>query len=318
MTIEKQLIERIGRRVKLRDLHVLMTVQQAGSMGKAALQLNTTQSAVSRSIADLEHAVGVRLLDRSRQGIELTKYGQAVVDCGVAVFDDLRQGVKNIEFLTDPTAGEVGVGGNEVIVAGLLPAVFNRLRNRYPKIAVGAVSMVTVRQQHEGLRARKVDLAIGRVAQSPEPDIDTEILFYDRIAVVAGSHSKWARRRKIELSELADEPWSLPPPDSLVGSLAADAFRAAGVEFPRRGVATGTIILHCALLASGPFLGLFPTAMLRFCPSLPPLKVLPVDLGIRPWPIGIMTLKHRTLSPAAQLFIDHTRRVVRPLAKGSL
>ena len=57
-----QLSDRIGRRMKLQDLHVLMTVVQAGSMGKAAERLNTTQPNVSRSIADLEHALGVRLL----------------------------------------------------------------------------------------------------------------------------------------------------------------------------------------------------------------------------------------------------------------
>src|SRR3954468_13216528 len=102
-----QLSERIGRRMKLQDLHVLMTVVQAGSMGKAAERLNTSQPNISRSIADLEHAFGVRLLDRHRQGVEPTKYGRALLDCGVAVFDDLRQGVKNIEFLADPTTGEV-------------------------------------------------------------------------------------------------------------------------------------------------------------------------------------------------------------------
>ena len=97
-----QLSDRIGRRMKLQDLHVLMTVVQAGSMGKAARHLNTTQPAISRSIADLEHALGVRLLDRHRQGVEPTDYGRALLDGGVAVFDDLRQGVKNIEFLADP------------------------------------------------------------------------------------------------------------------------------------------------------------------------------------------------------------------------
>src|SRR4051794_2113125 len=105
-----QLSDRIGRRMKLQDLHVLMTVLQAGSMGKAAQRLNTTQPSVSRSIADLEHAFGVRLLDRHRQGVEPTTFGRALLDCGVAVFDDLRQGVKNIEFLADPTAGEVRIG----------------------------------------------------------------------------------------------------------------------------------------------------------------------------------------------------------------
>src|SRR5262245_13005771 len=86
-----QLSDRIGRRMKLHDLHVLMTVLQAGSMGKAAQRLNTTQPNVSRSIAELEHAFGVRLLDRHRQGVEPTEFGRALLNCGMAVFDDLRQ-----------------------------------------------------------------------------------------------------------------------------------------------------------------------------------------------------------------------------------
>src|SRR4051794_28255672 len=98
--------DRIGPRIKLHDLHVLMAVVQAGSMGKAARLLNTSQSAISRSVAELEHAFGVRLLDRSRQGIEPTRYGRALLDSGAVVFDELRQGVKKIEFLTDPAVGE--------------------------------------------------------------------------------------------------------------------------------------------------------------------------------------------------------------------
>ena len=108
-----QLSDRIGRRMKLHDLHVLMAVVQAGSMSKAAQLLNTTQPAVSKSIADLEHAIGVRLLDRGRHGAEPTEYGRALLDGGVAVFDGLRQAVKNIEFLTDPTVGEVRVVAHE-------------------------------------------------------------------------------------------------------------------------------------------------------------------------------------------------------------
>src|ERR1043166_7234978 len=99
-----RLSDRIGRRMKLQDLHVLMAVVQAGSMNKAAALLNTGQSAVSRSIAELEHIVGVRLLDRSAQGVAPTQYGRALLDGGVAVFEDLRQALKNIEFLADPTA----------------------------------------------------------------------------------------------------------------------------------------------------------------------------------------------------------------------
>src|SRR6516165_3380277 len=105
-----RLSDRIGRRIKLQDLHVLMAVVQAGSMGKAARHLNTSQPNISKSIADLERALGVRLLDRHRQGIEPTDYGRTLLDGGIAVFDELRRTVKNIEFLADATAGEVRLG----------------------------------------------------------------------------------------------------------------------------------------------------------------------------------------------------------------
>src|SRR5882724_466441 len=105
-----QINDRIGHRLKLHNLHVLMAVVQAGSMNKAAALLNTTQPAISKSIAELERTVGVRLLDRNTQGVEPTSYGRALLDGGTAVFDDLRQAVKNIEFLADPTTGEVRIG----------------------------------------------------------------------------------------------------------------------------------------------------------------------------------------------------------------
>src|SRR4051795_8330652 len=101
-----QVSDRIGRRMKLHDLNVLMAVVQAGSMSKAAALLHTTQSAISRSIADLEHTIGARLLDRNAQGVEPTQYGHALLKRGVAAFDELKQGVHDIEFLSNPEAGE--------------------------------------------------------------------------------------------------------------------------------------------------------------------------------------------------------------------
>jgi len=93
--------------MKLQDLHVLMTVVQTGSMGKAAQSLNSTQPAISRSIAQLEHSLGVRLLDRDRQGVKPTVFGRALLDCGVAVFDDLEQGMKVLDR-SGPSANSGG------------------------------------------------------------------------------------------------------------------------------------------------------------------------------------------------------------------
>ena len=152
-----QVSDRIGRRMKLHDLHVLMAVVQAGSMNKAAALLNTGQPAISRSIADLEHAVGVRLLDRTPRGVEPTEYGRALLDGGAAVFDDLRQAVKNIEFLADPTAGEVRIGCTPLLAASFVSAVIDRLSRRYPRMVFHLVTGY-VETLHRELSERNVDL----------------------------------------------------------------------------------------------------------------------------------------------------------------
>jgi DNA-binding transcriptional LysR family regulator len=113
-----------------------MAVVQAGSMSKAAGLLNTTQSAISRSIAELEHTIGVRLLDRSPQGVEPTHYGRALLKRGVAAFDELRQGVQDIEFLSDPGAGELRIGGSAALAEGIVLAVIDRLSRQYPRVVI--------------------------------------------------------------------------------------------------------------------------------------------------------------------------------------
>ena len=121
--------DRIGRRIKLSDLHILLAVAQSGSMAKAASALAVSHPVVSRSISDLEHTLGVRLLERNPHGVELTEYGRAMLSRSHAAFDELRQGVKDIEFLSDPTLGEVRIGTTPPLAASFVSAVIDRLRN---------------------------------------------------------------------------------------------------------------------------------------------------------------------------------------------
>jgi DNA-binding transcriptional LysR family regulator len=305
--------DRIGRRMKLHDLHVLMAVAQAGSMSKAAVLLNTTQPAVSKSIADLEHAIGRRLLDRSRHGVDPTEYGRALLAGGVAVFDDLRQAVKSIEALADATVGDVRVGTHDPMIAGLLPAIVDRLHRMYPGISLHVIPAPTDAHRLRVLRERRVDLLIGRIPPATEEDIQADVLFRDRAVVVASTDSKWARRRKVQLAQLTDESWCLPSTDSEIGIRIADAFRADGVTFPPKRVVWSAGGFWCSLLPRGPYLAISTASLIRFGLSLPPLKVLPVDLRISAWPAGVMTLKNRTLTSATKLLIDCAREVVKPL-----
>ena len=310
-----QLSDRIGNRMKLQDLHVLMTVVQAGSMGKAAQILNTTQPNISRSIGELEQALGVRLLDRHRQGIEPTNYGRALLDCGAAVFDDLRQGVKNIAFLADPTAGELRIGTTTFLAASFVSALVDRLSRRYPRIVFHLVTGYT-ETLHRELAERNVDLLIIR-GSGPiaDPRYDFEFLFDDSYVVAAGAQNQWVRRRRIEIAELANELWVLPPPDSVIGSIVMDAFRAGGLDYPRVSVVTDCPHMRISLLATGRFVTIFPASAFRFLTKRSELKILPVELPTARRPNGIVTLKNRALSPVAKLFMDCAREVAKPLAK---
>jgi len=310
--------DRVGRRMKLHDLHVLMTVAQAGSMNKAAALLNTGQSAVSRSIAELEHAVGVRLVDRTSRGVEPTKYGRALLDGGAAVFDDLRQAVRNIEFLADPTAGEVRIGSTPLLAASFVSAVIDRLSRRYPRMAFHLVTGY-VEKLHRELSGRNVDLLVARRARASfgpfaEELLGFEFLFDDSSVVAAGAQSPWVRRRRIEFAELLKESWVLPPPGSEIGTIAMEAFRANGVDYPHTTVVTDSPYTRMSLLATGRFVTILPASALKFPAMRPEIKALPV-LPMARAPNGIVTLKARALSPVAQLFIDCAREVAKAAAK---
>jgi DNA-binding transcriptional LysR family regulator len=306
--------DRIRRRLRLRDLDILMAVIQAGSMGKATGRLNMSQPAISKAIADLERALGVRLLDRSKQGVEPTPYGHALIKRGVAVFDELRLGVQDIAFLSDPTAGEIRIGSTEPIAAAIVMPVVDRLTQQYPRMAFHVTTGDTA-ALYQQLAQRNVELVMSRIPGPVADEHSAEILFHDTLVVAVGASSPLARRRKIALADLLAEPWTLFPAASYFGTLQAGAFRAYGLAPPRATVWTASSSLRSELLATGRFLTVLTGFSLRLPRRRLTLAALPVELSKTRMPIAIITLKNRSLSPLAQLFIERVRAVTKPLAR---
>jgi DNA-binding transcriptional LysR family regulator len=307
--------ERILRRLKLSDLRIFHAVVERGGMARAASHLNISQPAVSKAIATLETTLGVQLLDRNPKGVEPTVYGLALIDGGVAVFDELIKSVKQIRFLADPGGGELRIGCTEAGAAGLVPAVISRLSERYPRVIFRVTTADPVTLAERELPQRKVELAIGAVPGLPSGgDIEATILFDDRHFVMAGEHNKWVRRRHVKLADLVQEPWIAPPPESLMGGYIAEAFRSDGLEPPRSQVVSFSVPLSHHLLATGRFLTMYPVVMARLGKHVP-LKRVDVDFAGIPRPIGVMTLRNRTQSPLARLFIDCARELAKPLSK---
>jgi DNA-binding transcriptional LysR family regulator len=307
---------RIGHRVKLRDLHVLSAVVRWKGMAKAAPHLAMSQAAVSEAIANLERALGVRLLDRSPKGVEPTAYADALLKRGHIIFDELRQGIKDIEFLADPTAGEVRIACAEMPAAGLLPAAIDQISRKYPRIIVRIMQLTPPRttsgmEFHE-LREREVDLVLTAVYGELAEDLKVERLLDEPNYVVAAQSSPWASRRKIDLSDLIDEAWIFPT-NPVIIKMIKDAFRTRGLRPPTECVSAASIPLRNYLLATGRFVTVLPKSVLHYNASRWSLKALPIDLRTKPPSVSILTLKHHTLSPVVQLFIEHLREAAKPI-----
>lgn len=310
-----QLGERIGRRIKLQDLHVLVTVVDAGSMGKAADVLHTSQPNVSRAIAELEHAIGARLFHRDRQGVELTESGRALLRRAQSAFSELRDGIKEIEFLADPTTGQVRVGSIIYLAANFVSAVIERMSMQYPRMSFDLLATDTQTLQR-ALESRAIDLLVAqKFGAFADERLGFEALYHERYVVLAGARSPWARRRNIKLSDLVDEAWTLSSPETVIGGIAIEAFRASGLKPPRVAVTTFPREVRMNLLATGRFLTISPTSVLKFSAARSEFKVLPIQLPIAPVPVGIVTLKNRTLNPTGRLFAERARTVAKALAK---
>lgn len=307
--------DRIGRRIKLGDLHILLAVAQTGSMAKAASVLAVSHPAVSRAIRDLEHTLGVQLLERNPRGVALTEYGRAMIDRSHAAFDELRQGVKDIESLADPGSGEVRVGTTPPLAASFVSAVIDRLVRRYPRM-VFRVVVAESEQQRRNLSERGVDFLIFRSAPMFEDEeLAFEALFESPYVVAGGLKSPWLRRRRrIVLSDLAGELWALPSSDSSFGAYVTDVFRASGLAVPRATVVATALEMRANLLRTGRYLSIIPEFWLQFPVRHPFIRKLPVEMPIAGGPIGIVTVKNRAPSPAARLFMTCARETAAPLS----
>jgi len=307
--------KQIGRRINLRDLHIFLAVTRCGIMAKAAAQLGVSQPTVSQAIAGIEYAYGVRLLDRSPHGIEPTLYGNTLIRRSIAVFDELQQSGRDIDHLADPTSGELRIGFQESVGAALLGPIIRRFSEKFPGVTLHLDDLPSAAFQLSQLRARRYDLILALLTRSlDDEDLHVEVLLNDRVAVACNIQSRWARRREIKLNELAEEPWILTPPDTWAYARVAEAFTAQGLAMPKAHLVTMSVPLRAYLVSNGKYISTFARSTLRAIAPTFRLKVVSVDLHDRAWPAVIIMLKHRTLSPLVERFIECARTVAGSIA----
>ena len=305
--------ERIGRRLRLKDLHTLQTVAEIGSMAKASARLSLSQPAISKAISDMEQTLGAPLLDRSSRGVELTECGRLLVERGRVIFDEVKQGVRDIEHVSDPTRGEVRVGTIGPVTA-VVSEIICRLTRKYPRITyhVTVSEPDTLRRE---LRERALDVVLTRWNPRAESDdLAAEILYKSTLAVMANKSHPLVDRKRLDLADLMEELWALSPPDSFLGRIGADVFRRRKLPLPPTVMTTISTHMRLSLLASGHFLTLLPTTLLRHRSNSAWLRALNVDLSDSTGPVASITVRERRCGGAVKLFQEVSRAVCKEFA----
>ena len=308
----------IGRRVRLQALHVFCTVVERGSLSQAARHLGCSQPAISATIAELEQAVGIKLLDRSTKGVEPNIYGRALLRRWAVAFDELKQGINDVESLAGSAAGEVRVGCTEGVASAILHPIIEGFSAKFPHVSLRVDYSDSLLPQLSQLRDRHFDICLGRWRKLPVADGDfrVEVLFDDETVIAASRHSRWAGQKKVELAELKDEFWVITPPESWNYSIIAESYRRLGLEMPKPFLVTYSVPLRVSLVANSDRITAFPASVLRFNRDNLGLAILPVELPPQVWPIAIVTLRNRTLPSPAHRFCDHVRAFTKALGLG--
>jgi DNA-binding transcriptional LysR family regulator len=302
--------DQLQRRLRLRDLETLAAVVKAGGMRKAAHVLHLSQPAVSRAIRDLEQTLGVQLLQRGRRGVEPTSFGEALVRRSTGVFDELQGALRELAYLADPSSGEVRLGAIETLHAGLVGTAVERLSREHPRMRFVLESGQAPELVNDFLRQRLVDFVMLRPLALPLPsDIEGEPLFHDRLRIVVGPRHRLARKRRLVLADLAQEPWILSRNELKPESPVSEAFASAGLPMPERVVTSSSLHTRFTLLNSGAYVTVVPHSLVPFGDHRTRLHIVPVALAVWKTPIMVLTLRGRTLGPTAHLFLETVREL---------
>lgn len=297
--------------LKTRQLVLLVELGRHGSILHAAQAANLTQPAASKLLADLEHALGVKLFERLPRGVAPTWYGEVMIRRAGAALAELDAGHQEVMELLAGLSGRVAVGAVLTPSTTLLPVAVIALKARQPRVHV-SIMVDTSKPMIQLLQKGELDLVLGRVLDSESAaQLSFEPLTDEPHCLVARAGHPLAGRGDLSLPELALQSWILPPGGSILRDRLTALFLTAGLDQPQQAVETLSLPVVTSLLAQSDMVSALPVELARPYLDTGLLTVLDVDLGLRMDAYGIVTRRGHQLSPGAELMLTCLREEVR-------
>lgn len=293
-----------------RRLKHFLAIYDLKSIGQAAEKVFLTQPALSKSLRQLEEDLKVKLFDRTPLGVVPTVYGDALAQHARVIRSEMRHAETEISNLRGAVKGHVTVGVGPSIAASLMPLATEKLRKAKPgirfTITEGLVDVLL-----PALRRGELDLAVGAWPRPADSDISAETLLRDRVCVIAGPKHPLTRKKVVELSDLLEFPWVLPPETQRFRQLLEETFLAQGLSPPIPTVTSNSANFIRTVLLDNQSLSFLPLQSL-------PVRNRPsalVSLGVaglsREVDVTIAFRERAVLSPAAHALIAALREVAK-------
>jgi DNA-binding transcriptional LysR family regulator len=294
------------RDVNLKQLRAFVAIGRLGSFTRAAGALHTTQPALSARIRELEAALAIRLFDRSTRSVRLTQAGEDLLPVVERALDDLGSVLDRAKDVAARGAGRVAVASLPSIASRVLPVAVARVRARYPGLAVTLRDALADRVL-ELVRAGEVDFGVTG-AVGGDPALAFAPLFSDRIVAVLPARHPLARARRVALEALIEHPLILMDRDSSVRQVVDGTCAALG-RLPAPVFEATFMSTAVGLVRAGLGITLLPSSAHEVA-AAKDLAVRAIDHPGLVRRIGVLSLKARSLSPAAQVLVDELARDV--------
>src|SRR5215469_15964942 len=305
----------ITRKFRLRHVELIAEVYDCRSILKASRRLNLSQPTVTKALQDVESTLGVKLFERSNRGLEPTAYGEIFARHAKIVLAQLRHAAEELESLRAGYSGKVTVGTLLAASASILPDAIALLKKQRPAVAISVV-VGTYDVLMPSLLVGDLDMVLGRLPEEGRSRALVYEEFYaEPICIVARRGHPLARKRRLRLRELANEPWLLPLPETALRRQVERAFVEAGAPVPRNVIESVSILTNRALLRKSDCIGVMPYHVALDDVEQGLLAILPVKLKSIESPVGAILRAPGKLPPAASALLDCLRLAGREVPK---
>lgn len=296
-----------------RQLVHFLAVVDHGSLGRAAVALNISVQALSKSIQVLEDIVGAKLFNRGPRGLELTVFGESLLGHARAVLAELRRAAQELEEIKGTEIGHVHVGTGPTFAATLLPRVVSQLITISPGLRV---SVVEARNALFPMVLHgEIDLAIVALDVSlPDPELGQEVILQNDVVPVARKTHPLALLNEVRLEDMQAAQWLLPKSPDPYRNRLAETFSKGGFRLPRPLIEYESASFARAMLLAADLLAFLPTALVKAELESGELVALKnSELCIKS-PIGFVFRRRASQSPACRLFIKQLRELCAALS----